>query len=150
MRTLVTALYAEGRTDERFLPIIIQRSAERILLQKGIAITDVLEPMIIKLPQEKTKLKLENRILEAARYAVGFHLLVVHQDADDSKPDKAKQERIMPGFKRVQRRAGADLGAGFSAHLARRTPFPVQRPQTAGGRARALCHQRRRGAGAGL
>lgn len=32
MNTLVMGLYVEGPTDDRFLPVIIQRTAEHILL----------------------------------------------------------------------------------------------------------------------
>lgn len=32
MTTLVMALYVEGSTDERFLPVLVQRTAVHILL----------------------------------------------------------------------------------------------------------------------
>lgn len=47
MTTLVLALYAEGRTDERFLPIVIQRTAEEILAQRGRTTVYVLEPIVL-------------------------------------------------------------------------------------------------------
>jgi hypothetical protein len=47
MSTLVLALYAEGRSDEAFLPIIIQRTAQHILDQRGRANTYALEPFVV-------------------------------------------------------------------------------------------------------
>jgi hypothetical protein len=47
MSVLVVALYAEGSTDNRFLPPIIQRTAERIIAQDGQGLVDVSEPMIM-------------------------------------------------------------------------------------------------------
>ena len=48
MSVLVVALYAEGSTDDRFLPPIIQRTAERIIAQYGQNI--VVPPLITKPP----------------------------------------------------------------------------------------------------
>jgi len=48
MNTLVMGLYVEGPTDDRFLPVIIQRTAEHILLTYDRAEVTVLEPIVIK------------------------------------------------------------------------------------------------------
>ena len=48
MNTLVMGLYVEGPTDDRFLPVIIQRTAEHILLKYDRAEVTVLEPIVIK------------------------------------------------------------------------------------------------------
>jgi hypothetical protein len=48
MNILVMGLYVEGPTDDRFLPVIIQRTAEQILLQYDRAEVAVLEPIVIK------------------------------------------------------------------------------------------------------
>lgn len=48
MTMLVMGLYVEGPTDNRFLPVIIQRTAEHILLQCDRAEVTVLEPISIK------------------------------------------------------------------------------------------------------
>jgi hypothetical protein len=98
MKALVLALYAEGPTDTRFLPPIIQRTAERIIAQYGQDIIDVLEPVIVAKQQAKRR---EECILGAAREACGYHALIVHSDADHRLPDLARSQRIQPGFDRV-------------------------------------------------
>ncbi len=99
MKTIVLALYAEGPTDERFLPIIIQRTVEKILSARGRTVVEVLEPMSVKraVDQEKFSNQAE-RILEAARQVAGYHALIVHADADAPTPDRAFAERIEPGL----------------------------------------------------
>jgi hypothetical protein len=98
MATLVLALYAEGRTYERFLPIIIQRSVEQILFERGQAPIDVLEPIVLS-PPEATRAE---RILSVARRASGYHALIIHADADYPSTERAMLERIQPGFNLVQ------------------------------------------------
>lgn len=94
MTTLVTALYAEGPTDQRFLPLIIQRTVVQILTQRGYTTVDVLEPMPVS-PSNRGKRDLA--ILEVARQVHGYHLLFVHADADAPSSVSALQHRIMPG-----------------------------------------------------
>ncbi len=94
MRTLVIALYAEGVTDNRFLPPLIQRTAERILAQYGYDFTDVLDPIIVPKQQGRR----QDCILKAAHFAYGYHILIVHSDADDNTQEPARLERIQPGF----------------------------------------------------
>jgi hypothetical protein len=101
MTTLVLAFYAEGRTDERFLPIVIQRTVEQILAQRGRMAVDVLEPVVLNHTIDRKFQKREERILEAARRSAGYHALIVHADADHPTPNQAMDERIRPGFERV-------------------------------------------------
>ena len=98
MPTLVMALYAEGRSDERFLPIIIQRTAVRLLSEHAAHDIDVGEPFVVNAATRSAR---DEAILDVARQAHGYHLLVVHADADDVTPLRAMQERIMPGFQAV-------------------------------------------------
>ena len=48
MNMLVMGLYVEGPTDNRFLPVIIQRTAEYILRQYDRDEVTVIEPIVIK------------------------------------------------------------------------------------------------------
>lgn len=96
MSTLVLGLYAEGRTDERFLPNIIQRTAENVLARRGRTTTDV---MVFSLNHSIDRRfdRRADRILEAARRTAGYHALIVHADADHPQPDRALAERFEPG-----------------------------------------------------
>ncbi len=107
MNTLVLAVYAEGRIDERFLPIIIQRTAEQILIERGQSVVDVLDPIVLDF-KGRTSSSRADRILGAARQAAGYHALVVHADADYPTPDRAMRERIQPGFD-LAREAGDEV-----------------------------------------
>jgi hypothetical protein len=98
VNTLVLALYAEGRTDERFLPIVIQRTAERILAQSGLQVVDVPAPLVLDGSIYRRYPGRAERILEAARLARGYHALVIHADADYPTPERAMIERIKPGL----------------------------------------------------
>ena len=101
MTDLVMAIYAEGRADETFLPIIVQRGAEQILAQRGRTVVDVLEPIVLNHSIDRAFPTRAERILEAARRAAGYHALVVHADADHPTRERALQERFMPGLERV-------------------------------------------------
>jgi ribosomal protein L20 len=101
MKVLVLGLFVEGPTDNDFLQPVIRRTAEQILAQheqSGIYEASVL---IIQLTKDQKKDRAES-ILQAACDAYGYYALIVHADADDPEPGKAKVERIEPGFKLVQ------------------------------------------------
>lgn len=100
--TLVTALAVEGKTDERFLPIILQRKLEQIIAQYAVKTIDVMEPMIITSKQHVDNL--EEKVVNLAREASGFHMLLIHIDADASSSDKALRERFDPGIQLVYQR----------------------------------------------
>lgn len=99
MTSLVTALYAEGTTDHRFLPLIIQRTAVQILSQHGRTIVDVLEPMVVEPEEQRSNAQ---NMLAVAQRVYGYHLLFVHADADDNTATAALQQRIRPGLALVQ------------------------------------------------
>lgn len=100
MRQLVLALYAEGATDERFLPRIIQRTAEHLLAGYGVDILDleVINSSVHRLPT------LIGQFEAAAREAKGRHILIVHQDADAPDQESALRERIQPGLDLVHQK----------------------------------------------
>ncbi|MCI3918644.1 DUF4276 family protein [Paenibacillus sp. TRM 82003] len=100
MRNLTIALYAEGSTDYRFLPILIQRTAEKILCENHSPDVSVLEPLPIdKNISGETG---ADKILEAAKVASGVDLLIIHSDSDTRTLERARVERFEPGKKLVE------------------------------------------------
>jgi len=73
MKMLILALYPEGSTDARFLPPIIQRTAERIIAQHGQDVVDVSELVIVPKQQHQRR---EACILSAARHICHCHALI--------------------------------------------------------------------------
>jgi hypothetical protein len=100
MNMLVLGLYVEGPTDDRFLPVIIQRTAEQILLQHNRAEVIVLEPIIMK--KHPNIAHRNESILRAALDAYGFHALIVHADADGPSRNEAFRNRFESGYTLVQ------------------------------------------------
>lgn len=97
MSTLSLALYCEGPTDQRFFPILIQRASRYVLAQHEQHLVEVLPVDIIN----TNAYTLEERILQAASLAAGYHALIVHTDADNPTPEKALQERFYPGYELI-------------------------------------------------
>jgi hypothetical protein len=114
-RQLIMAFYGEGPSDERFLPRIISRTAERLLAPQEIEIA----PLLVLHAGRSGSLTQPQRILDVARQAAGFHILFVHADADGADWDRALRERIAPGFDLVRNQAG-----GTCEHLV--AVIPVQ------------------------
>ena len=108
MTVLVTAIYAEGRTDERFLSVIIKRTVVDLLASQGRGVTEVLDPVVFESNPEDSRAE---RILSVARKVSGYHILFVHADADHPTAEKAYRERIEPGIERIQKaaKAGEDV-----------------------------------------
>lgn len=105
MMRLALALYAEGNTDDLFLPLIIQRTSKRILAEYGQSRVDVASVKPIKLIEKKRSR--DENILQAAKQAIRYQALIVHSDADHPSPEKALLECILPGFNLVQRSRGS-------------------------------------------
>lgn len=99
MSKLVSALYAEGRSDERFLPILLQRTLAVLLNQHAERAVDVLDPLVVRPAKHPTR---EESILAAAQQAAGYHILFVHADADADNTEQAYMRRIEPGLSMVQ------------------------------------------------
>jgi len=98
MAQLVMALVVEGSTDARFLDVIAERTALQILDEHNPSVVEVL-PVQRLHPKAETQAQ---RVLAAARAAYGYHLLLLHADADAPSRDAAWQERIRPGLALVQ------------------------------------------------
>lgn len=99
VRTLSLALYCEGNTDKHFLPKIIERTAEKMILSHATNYVDIL-PVTVKdvVKQERGK-----DILEAAMQAYGYDVLIIHKDADHRTYEETKTQSIEPGCTLVQR-----------------------------------------------
>ncbi|MGC9397981.1 MAG: DUF4276 family protein [Anaerolineae bacterium] len=95
MKQLVLALYVEGPTDERFLPPLVRRTAEDLLIGQDV---DILDPLLID-DEVHARPTLVEQLVAAARKARGYHLLIVHQDADAPTRDPALEKRINPGVR---------------------------------------------------
>jgi hypothetical protein len=100
MNMLVMGLYVEGPTDDRFLPVIIQRTAEHILFQYDRAEVEVLEPIVIRKHPDISHR--DESILQAAHDAFGYNTLIIHADADGPTRDEAFYYRFEPGNRLVQ------------------------------------------------
>jgi hypothetical protein len=100
MMRLALALYAEGNTDNHFLPLIIRRTSRKILAEHEQSHMNVAPIEPIKLTEKKHTR--DENILQAARQAVRYQALIVHSDADYPSPERALKERILPGFHLVQ------------------------------------------------
>lgn len=103
MHYLGLALYAEGRTDERFLGPVLQRLCGDICARESrhaVQFNDEILPLT-----HSSKLQhapREDRILDAARQAEGaWSILFVHADADGDAP-KARSERAQPGLDKLR------------------------------------------------
>jgi hypothetical protein len=102
MKRLVLALYAEGTTDEQFLPPIIRRPTESILRQHEQHVANVTARVI---PRTVSITKRDECILQAARHASSCDILIIHCDADAPTPEKALRERFHPGYELVKQTA---------------------------------------------
>lgn len=97
---LTIGLFAEGTTDERFLPPIIRQTFAEVLTE--LALDDVLvpDPVVVKGQGDDYPAK----TLDAAQraYTFGLRVLVVHRDADDPTPAATHQDLITPAFDHVR------------------------------------------------
>src|SRR5947209_3977939 len=103
MNVLILGLYAEGRTDELFLPALIQRTSQRILIQHD-RMDIYAEPVLI-IEKDRNCWSLDQCILQAAREAQGYDALVVHSDGDDRDHKQTLHERFYPGYELVRQTA---------------------------------------------
>lgn len=102
MHVLMLGLYAEGRTDQRFLPVLIRRTIEYMLIQYDRSNIEANEPEIIRINKDRRHLSKAECIRLAAIKARGYHALIIHSDADDLTYQQAYNERFKPGYDQVQ------------------------------------------------
>jgi hypothetical protein len=103
MNTLVISLLPEGATDIRFLSNIIIRTAFDILIEKAEGQIDVSDLIILNNSKKNGR---DNQILQAAKDSYGYHILIVHSDADDNSDKEAFDNRINPWFSLVEEEIG--------------------------------------------
>lgn len=93
-------IFAEGPTDNRFLPSVVKRTFEEVAWTCRQQI-NILEPEVIDdlhFPHTFAE-----KVLAAARQAQqrGVTVLCVHTDADDENDHQAFQFKIQPAFERI-------------------------------------------------
>ncbi len=93
MSTLSLALYCEGPTDQHFLPMIIQRTAQDVLCQYATNTVEALPVQVVKAAKQEQG----RDILEASSKAFGYHILIVHKDADSRSYEETKIQCFEPG-----------------------------------------------------
>lgn len=100
MKELVFGLYTEGSTDEAFLPPVIRSTTLNILAQsqRGDAWDGVI---ILPVKAQGWRTQAE-KILAAASQARGYHLLIIHVDADGPVATVARTMRYEPGLTLIQ------------------------------------------------
>jgi hypothetical protein len=109
VRQLRVALFVEGATDERFLPRIVQRTIEDILLARQQVEVRLLEPEIIK-PLRGSHETHAQAILQAAELAAGHDLLILHSDVDKRTWQETYDQLIASGLELVEQ-ARAENGS---------------------------------------
>ena len=92
---LYVALYTEGKTDDLFLPALVERTARAIVLESKGEPVEV-QPVFLVRPAKDAANGAE-KILQAARMARNYDVLIVHQDADTQTYDDVKTTRLEPG-----------------------------------------------------
>ncbi len=107
VRWLGTALYAEGRSDARFLQPLLQRACTQMCLTQGhqpVEVSDVID--LQDLPTTRGQPR-EQRIAAAARDARdAWSVLFIHADAD-SDEQRALAERVQPARALLEAEWGA-------------------------------------------
>jgi hypothetical protein len=100
MLQVMLALYAEGSTDGKFLPQIIQRTTKVILSQHDRYDIEVPLPDCIWEKPAKVAKRVEC-ILHIARKTAGYHALIIHSDGDDRGHEQTVVELFQPGKNHV-------------------------------------------------
>jgi len=99
MNVISSTFWGEGPSDERFLPKIIQRTLEAVLLECARGEWEVMEPCILKSHAQD----FPGKVVDIAKQSAGFTLVFVHTDADaPNENEKAIPNKIMPALQAVQ------------------------------------------------
>ncbi len=101
MYQLFVGLFTEGKTDNRFLKSIVERTIYKIALDKSIE----LEPYVQIIKIEEKGNGFIEQVLAASRKGVdafGIQFLCVHKDADNSSDENTFKNNINPADKRLK------------------------------------------------
>lgn len=99
MNTLYSSFWGEGKTDERFFPILIKRVLEELLQQCARGEWDVETPIALKSDGDGFVAS----VLDVAQQSIGYSLVFVHTDADaPSIAQKALPNKIHPALEAVE------------------------------------------------
>ena len=106
MKYLYIALYTEGKTDDLFLPALIQRTAQKIVGEIKGEPVDVQDVFLVKIAEESRQGA--EQILQAARIAHNYDVLIVHQDADTQTHNDVLATRLEPGRRLIEQMPAAE------------------------------------------
>lgn len=100
MRNLYLALYCEGPTDERFLPILIERLIFELVEQRRGESIEIYPFFFVNKQKFRVTGNAE-RILEAAKQCREQTILFVQFDVDSQSLEEARQTRFEPGLNKI-------------------------------------------------
>lgn len=102
MNVISSTFWGEGPSDERFLPKIIQRTLEAVLMECARGEWEVLEPCILK----SRASDFPQQVVDIAKQSQGFTLVFVHTDADaPNETQKAIPNKITPALQAISQLA---------------------------------------------
>lgn len=92
MQQIVFGVYSEGRTDDRFLPVLLQRVLTRIASAESVRPLDILAPLV--LPRRSGDFIDQMRMVEQEN--IGLPLIFVHRDADHRSTNRVLTRFWLP------------------------------------------------------
>ena len=105
MNVLTSAFWGEGPTDERFLPKLIQRVLEEVLLACAQGEWEVMEPLVF---QSRDR-SFVDAVADVARQGKDLNLLFIHTDADArDEAAKAWPHKVQPALDRLRELGAAE------------------------------------------
>jgi hypothetical protein len=108
MDFLSLALYSEGSTDDRFLSLVIERTARLILQVYQQNNWQILPVKPIERPKQGSR---PERILKAACIASEYQALIIHSDEDGNGLAATHKHRFQPGYDLVQHEVTLQRGS---------------------------------------
>ena len=100
-KQIFIGLFAEGRTDERFLQSVVRKAFNEMAFEAVGDFEFYIEPINI----ERSGLSYMEQVLDAAKNGVekyGITILCLHKDADEDNDINAFQNAIEPAIQRLQ------------------------------------------------